>query len=426
MYDRVRTGVRTPVGNTELFSVEMGLHQGSALSPYLFTLILDELSSGLQEELPWCLIFADDIALISRSADELNSRLEKWRRALEDNGLCVSREKTEYLRCDFDKNVRRQNVDADIHIGERILCSKESFRYLGSVIHKSGEIDEDVTHRIQAGWMKWRASTGVLCDKRIPLKLKGKFYRVAIRPTMLYGSECWPIKKTQASRVEVAEMRMLRWTCGKTLSDRIPTGAFRVELEVGTIINKLREGRLRWFGHVRRRDQTSPLRSAEVIHIDGIRRRGRPKMRWEDRLAKDLIELGLSEDMTSDRTWFLALSLDRPKSRGEVTLAFVDPKNVLSVGGHDLREFSEDYASRLDLVGKETLQIGISFHGGFQTTGMVSSHFTLPHFLPLMAGGPIGSSLSTFGVEALTVYSKPPPYPAQGLGHVVVVVTLFE
>nr|XP_043615817.1 uncharacterized protein LOC122587718 [Erigeron canadensis] len=104
-----------------------------------------------------------------------------------------------------------------------------------------------------------------MCDKWIPLKRKGKFYIVAIRPTMLYGSECWPMTKVQASRVEVAEMRMLRWSCGKTLPDRIPTGVFRAELEVGTIINKLRERCLRWFGNVRRRDRTTPLRRAESI-----------------------------------------------------------------------------------------------------------------------------------------------------------------
>nr|XP_043608812.1 uncharacterized protein LOC122580612 [Erigeron canadensis] len=231
MYDRARTGVRTPVGNTKLFSVDMGLHQGSALSPYLFTLILEDLSRGLQEELLWCMIFADDIALIARSTEELNQRLEKWREALEDHGLCVSREKTEYLMCEFNNQEIRQNGDEVISIGGRILRPKESFRYLGSVIHKSGGIDEDVTHRIQARWMKWRAATGVMCDKRIPLKLKGKFYRVAIRPTMLYGSECWAMTKAQAARVEVAEMRMLRWTCGKTLADRIPTGVFRAELE---------------------------------------------------------------------------------------------------------------------------------------------------------------------------------------------------
>nr|XP_043631587.1 uncharacterized protein LOC122603038 [Erigeron canadensis] len=138
MYDRARAGVRTPVGSTELFLVEMSLHQGSELSPYLFTLILDKLSNSLQEELPWCMIFADDIALITRSTEELNCRLEKRREALKDNGLCVSREKTEYLRCDFDKQEIRQNGDENIRIGERILVPKVSFRYLGSVMHKSG------------------------------------------------------------------------------------------------------------------------------------------------------------------------------------------------------------------------------------------------------------------------------------------------
>ncbi|GJR46764.1 transport protein Sec24-like CEF [Tanacetum coccineum] len=169
------------------------------------------------------------------------------------------------------------------------------------MLHKSGRIDEDVSSRIKAAWMKWRAATGVLCDRNVPLKLKGKFYRVAIRPAMLYGSECWPITKALANRVEVAELRMLRWTCGKTLRDMIPNGVYRAQLEVETIINKMREGRLRWFGHVRRRSQSAPVRRVEDLVVDGLRRRGRPKLRWEDRVKQDMKELLLSEDMTSDR-----------------------------------------------------------------------------------------------------------------------------
>ena len=118
---------------------------------------------------------------------------------------------------------------------------------------------------------------------------------------MLYGSECWPITKAQANRVEVAELRMLRWTCGKTLRDMIPNGVFRAELEVENIISKMREGRLRWFGHVRRRLQSVPVRRIEALVVDGVRRRGRPKLRWEDRLKLDMKELLLSEDMISDR-----------------------------------------------------------------------------------------------------------------------------
>ncbi|GJT00728.1 NHL repeat-containing protein [Tanacetum coccineum] len=278
---------------------QVGLHQGCAISPYLFTLIL-EISRGIQENIPWCMIFADDIVLIAESAEELNNRLESWRKALEDNGLRVSREKTKYLRCDFGRyEVVHQEVD--IRIGDRILQPKESFRYLGSVMHRAGRIDEDVTHRIKTGWVKWRAAFGVLCDRRIPLKLKGKFYRVAIRPAMLYGSECWPITKAQANRVEVAELRMLRWTSGKTMVDMIPNGVFRVELGVDSIIDKMREGRLRWFGHVKRRPQSAPVRRVEAMAVEGSRRRGRPKLRWEDRIKLDMKELLLSVDMTSDR-----------------------------------------------------------------------------------------------------------------------------
>nr|GEW85256.1 ataxia telangiectasia mutated family protein [Tanacetum cinerariifolium] len=164
-------------------------------------------------------------------------------------------------------------------IGDKILQPKESFWYLGSMLHKYGRIDEDVSNRIKAAWMKWRAATRVLCDRNVPLKLKGKFYRVTIRPTMLYGSECWPITKAIANRVEVAELRMLRWTCGKTLFDMIPNRVYRVQLEVETIINKMRERRLRRFGHVRRRPQSSPVRRVKALVVDGLRRRGRPKLR---------------------------------------------------------------------------------------------------------------------------------------------------
>ncbi|GJU89253.1 retrovirus-related pol polyprotein LINE-1 [Tanacetum coccineum] len=55
--------------------------------PYLFALILDELSRGIQENIPWCMIFADDIVLVAESAEGLNNIIESWREALKDNGL---------------------------------------------------------------------------------------------------------------------------------------------------------------------------------------------------------------------------------------------------------------------------------------------------------------------------------------------------
>ncbi|XP_071697222.1 G-type lectin S-receptor-like serine/threonine-protein kinase At4g27290 [Rutidosis leptorrhynchoides] len=164
MYEGAKSCVRTPVENTEYFPIEVGLHQGSALSPFLFALILDELSRGIQENIPWSLIFADDIVLVADSKDELNRRLEQWREALEQSGLRISRQKTEYLRCDFNSVENEQNVGVNISIGDQILHPQDSFRYLGSVLHKLGRIDEDVTHRIKVYnderlWMTLYVST---------------------------------------------------------------------------------------------------------------------------------------------------------------------------------------------------------------------------------------------------------------------------
>nr|GFB43939.1 putative cytochrome P450 [Tanacetum cinerariifolium] len=83
--------------------------------------------------------------------------------------------------------------------------------------------------------------------------------------------------------------------------DMISNGVFRAALDVDSIIDKMREGRLRWFGHVKRRPQFSLVRRIEAMVVEGSRRRVRPKLRWEYRLKMDMKELRLSEDMTSYR-----------------------------------------------------------------------------------------------------------------------------
>ena len=78
-----------------------------------------------------------------------------------------------------------------------------------------------------SGLAKWRVAIGVLCDKKFPSRLKGMFYRVSIRPTLMYRTECWPVKNVFEQRMDVTEMRMLRWMCGHTKVDRIRTRSLR-------------------------------------------------------------------------------------------------------------------------------------------------------------------------------------------------------
>ena len=61
------------------------------------------------------------------------------------------------------------------------------FTYLGSTLAEDGELDAEVTHRVQSGWKNWKRVSGVLCDRRMNVKIKGKEYRTVVRPALMYG-----------------------------------------------------------------------------------------------------------------------------------------------------------------------------------------------------------------------------------------------
>ncbi|XP_060183241.1 uncharacterized protein LOC132613217 [Lycium barbarum] len=111
----------------------------------------------------------------------------------------------------------------------------------------------------------------VLCDKKVSPRLKGKFYRVVVRPTLLYGAECWPVRTAHAQKMNVAEMRMLRWMCGHTRRDMIRNEVIRGKVGVAPVADKIRETRLRSFGHVKRRCEDVPVRRCERLAIAGVR-----------------------------------------------------------------------------------------------------------------------------------------------------------
>ncbi|XP_016482341.1 uncharacterized protein LOC107803216 [Nicotiana tabacum] len=173
----------------------------------------------------------------------VNEMLEVWRHTLEYKSLKLSRTKTEYLECNF--NGVAQESDKHVWLDMQVIPKRENFKYLGSVIKSDGEIDKDGTHRIEAGWMKWRLVSGVLCYKNVPLRLKGKFYKVVVRPTILYGVECWPFKNSYVQQMKVAEMGILRWMCEHTRLDRIRNKVIRDKVRVAPLEEKMREEKLR-------------------------------------------------------------------------------------------------------------------------------------------------------------------------------------
>ena len=126
-----------------------------------------------------------------------------------------SKSKTKYL-C-----VNGGNDKETVKMKDTKVSRVKEFKYLGSTVQESGSCEREVKRREQAGWNGWRKVSEVICDKRLPARVKGKVYSSVVEPAMVYGLETVAVRKKQVEEMEVAEMRMLRFVTGVTRKDNI-------------------------------------------------------------------------------------------------------------------------------------------------------------------------------------------------------------
>ena len=102
-----------------------------------------------------------------------------------------------------------EHQDAEIHVQGETVKGVKTFTHLGSALAEDGELDAEVTHRVQSGWKNWKRVSGVLCDRRMNVKIKGKVFRTVVSQALMYGADAWALKKAHEKNLEVAEMSML-------------------------------------------------------------------------------------------------------------------------------------------------------------------------------------------------------------------------
>jgi len=93
IYTGVKTDVRTVHGNSNGFEVKVGMHQGSALTPLLFVIIMEALSREFRVALAWELLYADNVVVIDETEDDLIKRLNEWKDNMENRGMRVNMNK---------------------------------------------------------------------------------------------------------------------------------------------------------------------------------------------------------------------------------------------------------------------------------------------------------------------------------------------
>ena len=196
------------------------------------------------------------------------------------------------------------------HIICKVLCNR--------FVEEGGELDREVECKVQAGWCKWREASGILCDKRMPMKLKGKYYCTVVRPVMTYSAECRALKKSQEQKLSVAEMKMLRMMCGVTRRDRVRNEYVRGSIGVDSIVDKMAQSRLRWFGHVSRKADVDVVKKVWRLDREIKLSRGRPEQTWDGVVKNDMKKRGLVSEMAKDRgEWRQAIHIPTLVKQGD-------------------------------------------------------------------------------------------------------------
>ena len=95
---------------------------------------------------------------------------------------------------------------------------------------------------------------------------------------------------------------MLRWMTGVSLSERKSNEWVTNMLAIDDIAEVMRRNRLRWFGHVEKRDKLRWLKRNETLQVDGDGVKGRPRKRWSEVLREDMREEGLCREDAWDRS----------------------------------------------------------------------------------------------------------------------------
>ena len=145
-----------------------------------------------------------------------------------------------------------------------------------------------------------------------PVGSKGKVMSTCVTPACLYGTETLALTELQQQRLQVCENNWVRKIARATRADRRRMVELREETGVQrSLTDRLVRSRLQWAGHVERMaDDRLPKRAAELCE-QGRRRRGRPRLRWEDCVKRDVRKAGEEEDWkkkTRDRGGWKRLS----------------------------------------------------------------------------------------------------------------------
>ncbi|CAH1242627.1 Hypp6909 [Branchiostoma lanceolatum] len=300
MYNSAESCVRVNGKESEWFTINSGVRQGCVAAPDLFNCVIDYLMTKVCERVPGVsfgqynladLEYADDTTLLADSLEHLRKALTVYDEEAKKLGLSINWGKTELM------HIGEGPDPEPLVFNSCTVNFVPSFKYLGSIISKTGDIKPEVNQRraqaaavLQSLWKPlWR-------HRHITQQTKLRIYNSSVIPVLLYGSEAWPLNNTLEARLDGFDSRALRRIAGIRWHEHVSNIELRELTKQPPASRLAAMRRIRWYGHVLRLPPEHPTRA--MLDFDpkqaGWRRpRGAPRTRWMDVVGRDLRNLNI-------------------------------------------------------------------------------------------------------------------------------------
>lgn len=291
------------------FLVNTGVRQGDGTSPILFNIALEEALKRVKAsnlgihigKTVNILAFADDVVIMAEKNEDLINLTRILINETKEVGLQINDAKTKFMYIDRHGNNIPPTLSIDGHDFDR--CSE--FKYLGVTLSDKNEESVEIQVRLNQANKSMHACNKLLSSKDLSRTSKIRLYKSIIRPVLTYGSENWIINKDTERKLVTFENKILRKIFGPTFEK----GEWRIKhnkeirdlYKEPDIVGEIKSGRLRWIGHILRKDEDSTTSQVWMNEPDGQRPRGRPKSRWKDRIKQDFRRLEIREEDAQDR-----------------------------------------------------------------------------------------------------------------------------
>ena len=278
------------------FDITTGVRQGCMLSPFLFILAVDWLmkestkggKNGIQWT-PWTqledLDFADDLALLSHTHDQMQAKTSSLNDISASIGLKIHSGKSKVLRVGAPE---REQIKIEDHALEEV----ESFCYLGSIIDKEGGTEAEIKARIGKAQGAFTSLGKLWRTKDVSLGTKVRIFNSNVKSILLYGCETWNASSSCIKKIQVFINKCLRRLLRIKWTDRIRNEEVWRRTRQTPIGDEIRKRRWKWIGHTLRKPANNITRKALDWNPQGKRSRGRPRGTWRRMRENDVLKSG--------------------------------------------------------------------------------------------------------------------------------------